>query len=143
MSAPKGHRSALTSVFKYKIPDLQDSFALQDLICSFELDRPLQPVWPPAWDLVKGLDYLHGPVFEPLPSKPRRVVTMKFLFLLSLATAKRVGELQDLLFRVAFQSPDLSFFVFTRVCGESRVCKEFSSSFHFGSVVVGLCWASP
>ena len=38
MSALKGSRSTLSSVFKYKIPDLQDSFILQALIRSFELE---------------------------------------------------------------------------------------------------------
>ena len=108
MSALKGYRSTLSSVFKHKIPDLQDSLILQDLICSFELERPLQPVGLPTWDLVKVLEYLRGPVFQPLPSKPLCVVTMKALLLLSLATAKRVGVLHALSFRVAFQGPDLS-----------------------------------
>ena len=63
---------------------------------------------PPSWDLVKFLDYLHGSVFEPLSSKPMRIVTMKVSFLLASATAKRVGELQALSSRVASRSPDLS-----------------------------------
>ena len=36
------------------------------------------------------------------------VVTMKVLFLLSLATAKQVGELQAVSFQVAFQGNDLT-----------------------------------
>ena len=41
MSSLKGYHSTLTSVFKYKIPELQDSFVLRVLIHSFELERPL------------------------------------------------------------------------------------------------------
>ena len=35
------------------------------------------------------------------------ILTMKTLFLLSLSTAKRVGELKALSYRVAFKGPDL------------------------------------
>ena len=117
MSALKGYRSTLTSAFKYRIPGLQDSFVLSDLISSCELERPLQPIGPPSWDLIKVLEYLLGPVFEPLPSKPLHIVTIKGLFLLSLATAKRVGELQALYFQVAFNGPDLKvYLVYRELC---------------------------
>ena len=53
------------------------------------------------WALTFGV-----PFFEPLHSKPLKVITMKTLFLLSLAAAKRVGELQALLCHDAFQDPD-------------------------------------
>ena len=82
VSALKGYRSTLPSVFKYKIPELQDRFVLRDLIRSFEVERSLKPVGPPSWDLVKVLEYLWGPVFEPLSSKPLQIVTIKALFLL-------------------------------------------------------------
>ena len=80
---------------------------MHDLICSFELERPSAPVGPPSWDLVKVLEYLPGPVFEPLSSKPLRVITVKTLFLLALATAKRVGELQALSHCVVSQGLDI------------------------------------
>ena len=48
------------------------------------------------------LSFLRGPTFEPLSSRPHWVVMMEVLFLLSLATAKRVAELQAVSFRVAF-----------------------------------------
>ena len=81
VSAVKCYRSTLASVFKYKLPELRDSFVLNDLIRSFETERPLHPVSPPSWDLVKVLNYLQGYSFEPLHWKPLRVVTMKTLFL--------------------------------------------------------------
>ena len=93
VSAITGNRSTLVSVFKYHVPELLDSFVLRDLICSFEIICPRCPVGPPSWDLVKVLTYLRGSVFEPLSSKPLRVVTMKVSFLLAFATAIRVGEL--------------------------------------------------
>ena len=96
------------SVFKYKLHEIHDSFILKDLIRSFEIERPLRPVGPPYWDLVKLLYRLRGSFSEPLHCKPLKVVMMKTLFLLSLATAKRVGELQAISCRVAFQGPDIS-----------------------------------
>ena len=42
------------------------------------------------------LDHLRGPFYEPLVLKPLNDLTMETLFLLSLATAKLVGELQAL-----------------------------------------------
>ena len=47
-------------------------------------------------------------MFEPLASKDLRTITCKVLFLLSLATAKQVSELQALLRSVAFSGKDLS-----------------------------------
>ena len=42
------------------------------------------------------LTYLVSPAFEPLSQASFRALTLKTLFLLALATAKRVGELQAL-----------------------------------------------
>ena len=104
----KGYCSTLISVFKFRLPELLDSFVLKDLICSFEIECPRRPVGPPLWDLVKVLIYLRGSTSEPLASKPLHLVTMKVSFLLALATAKRVGELQALSCRVASYGPDIS-----------------------------------
>ena len=108
VSVVKGFRSMLTSVFKYRLPELSDHFLLRDLIRSFELEHPVWPPCPPTWDLCRVLEYLRGPVFEPLASKDLRTVTRKVLFLLALATEKRVSELQALSRSVAFCGKDLS-----------------------------------
>ena len=50
------------------------------------------------------LEYLRSPVFEPLSSASLRDLTRKTLFLVALATAKRVGELRALLRVVSFSS---------------------------------------
>ena len=105
----------LSTVFEFRLPELQDSFILRDLLHSFELERPRCPPGPPALDLVKVLEFLHGPTFEPLHSSLLPVVTMKVLFLLSLATVKRVGELQAISRRVAFRGHNLSICLFARV----------------------------
>ena len=66
---------------------------LQDLVRSFKVEVP---VCPPPWDLQVVLRFLHSSTFEPLSSLSLRSLTKKVLFLVSLATAKRVSELQAL-----------------------------------------------
>ena len=61
---------------------------------------------PPAWDLSKVLQYLVTSAFEPLSHASFRALTLKTLFLLALATAKRVGELQALSSLVTFVGAD-------------------------------------
>ena len=61
---------------------------------------------PPTWDLSVVLRFLNSSAFEPLFRAPLRTLTQKVLFLLALATAKRVGELQALSSVVTFVSSD-------------------------------------
>ena len=50
--------------------------------------------------------FLRGPPFEPLASTSLRSLTQKVLFLVSLATARRVGELQAVSWEVSFSGSD-------------------------------------
>ena len=59
---------------------------------------------PPAWDLEMVLRYLRSSSFEPLSSLSLCSLMKKVLFLVSLATAKRVSELQALSRYVCFSS---------------------------------------
>ena len=59
---------------------------------------------PPAWDLLKVLNYLRSSVSEPLFNSSLRDLTRKTTFLVALATAKRVGEIQALSCFVSFSS---------------------------------------
>ena len=52
------------------------------------------------------LTYLVSPAFEPLSQASFHALTLKPLFLLALATAKRVGELQALSSVVTFVAGD-------------------------------------
>ena len=61
---------------------------------SFKVEAPCRSVHPPSWDLMKVLEYLRYSVFEPLSLSSLRDLTRKTLFLVAVATAKRVGELQ-------------------------------------------------
>ena len=57
---------------------------------------PVHSVRPPCWDLEVVLGYLRLSAFEPISSLSLRSLTKKVLFLVSLATARRVIELQAL-----------------------------------------------
>ena len=57
---------------------------------------------PPSWDLSKVLLFLLSSAFESLRDALLRALTKKVLFLLALATAKCVGELQALSHIVSF-----------------------------------------
>ena len=104
----KGYRAMLSAVFKFPLPEISNSPILKDLIRSFEISAP-RPLFfpPPPWDLDKVLQYLSGPPFEPLVRASFLDKTKKALFLLAMATAKRVSELQALSFSVSFQGEDL------------------------------------
>ena len=105
-SSIASYRSMLSVVFRFVLPELSSHFVLRDLLHSFRLERPPSLSRVPPWDLSLVLSFLRGPPFEPLSSSLRDL-TLKVLFLLSLATARRVGELQALSSQVSFSGDDL------------------------------------
>ena len=107
LSTIKGYRAMLAAVFKFPLPEISSSPVLKDLIRSFEISAPRPIFPPPPWDLDKVLEFLSGPPFEPLARASFLDKTKKALFLLAMATAKRVSELQALSFSVSFQGEDL------------------------------------
>ena len=107
LSTIKGYRAMLSAVFKFPLPEISTSPILKDLFRSFEISAPRPLFPPPPWDLDKVLQYLSGPPFEPLARASFLNKTKKALFLLAMATAKRVSEFQALSFSVSFQGEDL------------------------------------
>ena len=107
LSSVKAHRSMLSSVFQFKLPALGEDRVLHDLVRSFSIERPRRPQAPPSWDLDAVLRHLMSSAFEPLESVSLRALTKKTLFLVSLATAKRVSEIQALSKTVAAIGYDL------------------------------------
>ena len=105
----------LSGVFRFVLPELSSHFVLCDLLCSFCLEHPLSSSRVPPWDLSHVLSFLRGPPFEPLSSCSLRDLTRKVLFLVSLATARRVGELQAVSAEVSSSGGDLD--VSSRVLG--------------------------
>ena len=106
VSSLRGYRSVLSAVFRFHLPSLSSDPVIRDLLRSFRLSSAERVLRPPAWDLSKVLTYLVSPAFEPLSQATFRALTLKTLFLLALATAKRVGELQALSSVVTFVGGD-------------------------------------
>ena len=106
VSAIKGYRFMLSFVFRFKLPSISSSKVLKDLIKSFFLQRPVLKS-PFAWDLNRVLSALRAPPFEPLDSITIRHLIQKCLFLIALATAKRVSEIHALSSVVGKQGNDL------------------------------------
>ena len=106
VSSIMGYKSMLSTVFRFQLPDLSSHPVLRDLLRSFRLAAPCHPLRPPAWDLAAVLTYLNSAVFEPLRVASVRNLLKKVLFLLALATARLVGELQALSRSVLFVDAD-------------------------------------
>ena len=96
----------LSAVFRFQLPSLSSHPMLRDLLRSFCFESAERQLRPPAWDLSLVLRFLNTSTFEPLSVAPLRALTQKVLFLLALATAKRVGELQALSSVVTFVHGD-------------------------------------
>ena len=106
VSSIRGYRSMLSAVFHFHLPSLSSHPVVRDLLRSFCLETAERQLRPPAWDLSMVLRFLNSSAFEPLSDAPLRALTQKVLFLLALATAKRVGELQVLSSVVTFVHGD-------------------------------------
>ena len=99
-----GYRSMLSAVFRSVLPEISTSAVLHDLLRSFRVEAPIRSVTPPTWNLLTVLEFLKSPIFEPLQQASLRDLTRKTLFLIALASAKKVSELQALSRTVAFSS---------------------------------------
>ena len=99
VSIVKGYCSALNSVLALKGRDLAASREITTLLRSFA--RSVNPVElrPPAWDVSLVLQSLTRAPYEPLRTCEERFLAQKMLFLLALASAKRIGELHALSYR--------------------------------------------
>ena len=93
VSKVKGYSSALNSVLALKGRDLASSWEITMFLCSFS--RSVDPVElrPPAWDVALVLQSLTGAPHEPLRTCDECFLAQKTLFLLALASAKRICEL--------------------------------------------------
>ena len=97
----------LSSTFRLVLPEIASSPILKDLLRSFKIERPVAVNRTPSWDLNIVLRFLRSDQFEPLELVPLRECTKKVLFLVALATAHRVGELQAVSKVVSFQGQDI------------------------------------
>lgn len=107
VSAIRGYKAMLNSVFAYKGFNLSDDPVLSDIskACARLAPRTINRT--PSWNVDVVLKALTLPPFEPLRLASMRDITKKTLFLVALATARRVSELQALSSNVATQDSDL------------------------------------
>ena len=138
VSSLRGYRSVLSAVFRFHLPSLSSDPVIRDLLRSFRLSSAERVLRPPAWDLSKVLTYLVSPAFEPLSQASFRTLTMKTLFLLALATAKRVGELQALS-SITLCGWGCLPFLHPAVCRQVGVAHPFHPSLLLGEVLSRLC----
>ena len=101
VSAVKGYCSALNSVLALKGLDLAASREITTLLRSCARSVNSVELRPPAWDVSLVLQSLTGAPYEPLRTCEERFLAQKTLFLLALASAKRIGELHALSYRVS------------------------------------------
>ena len=119
-SSIASYRSMLSVVFRFILPELSSHFVLRDLLRSFHLERPLPSSRVPPWDLSLVLSFLRGPPFQPLSSFSLWDLTRKVLFLLSLETVLRVGELQALSAQVSSSGDDLFLSYLPEFCAKTE-----------------------
>ena len=101
ISAVKGYSSALNSVLALKGRGLASSREITMLLRSFSSSVNPVELRPPEWDVALVLENLTGAPYEPLRTCDERFLVQKTLFLLALASAKRIGELHALSYRVS------------------------------------------
>ena len=124
ISAVKGYRSALNSVFALEGMNLADSCPISMLIRSFSKSVRPEELHPPAWDVTLVLQSLTQAPYKPLRTSDECFLAPKTLFLLALASAKWIGELHALSHRIS-HSRGWGEVSFTFVAG--FVCKDAGS----------------
>ena len=93
----KGYRSAIAFIYRLiGVRDPGTDFFLSALISNFEKERPTPARLFPKWSLDIVLQYLSSSTFEPSNSASLAALTYKCVFLITLATALRVGEVHAL-----------------------------------------------
>ncbi len=96
VSAIKSHPCALAPVLRQSSIDITHDKGLSSLFCSFTVFCPLCLPRLPAWNWSLALRSLLRPPYEPLWTASMRDVYLKTVFLLALATARRVSGMHGL-----------------------------------------------
>ena len=94
-----GYRTAIADHLGPTGIEISNSFELNRLIASFHRDRPVKDRNIPSWDLSLVLLALTKAPFEPLKDAPLKILTFKTVFLMTLASGRRRGEVHAWTFR--------------------------------------------
>ena len=118
--AVRGYRASLNSVFALTGRDLAASREVSMLFRSFSKTARPERLRPPNWDVSLVLQSLTRAPYEPLRSADERFLAQKTLVLIALASAKRIGELHALSYRVSHSRAwgEVSFCLRSRFCGK-------------------------
>ena len=93
VSTIKGYRSTISNTLKYKTGyDFGSHPVLSELIKSFAKQRPVDRSLAPKWDLAFVLSHMCKAPFEALDKASLFHLSVKTVFLVTLATARRVSE---------------------------------------------------
>ena len=93
VSTIKGYRSTISNTLKYKTGyDFGSNPVLSELIKSFAKQRPVDRSLAPKWDLAFVLSHMCKAPFEPLDKASLFHLSVKTVFLVNLATTRRVSE---------------------------------------------------
>ncbi|KAK6169827.1 hypothetical protein SNE40_020807 [Patella caerulea] len=93
-STISGYRSSISNTLKhFGRNDISTHVALTDLFQFYNRERPVVRSLTPQWSLALVLDSLTKAPYEPLRSASLKFVTLKTVFLLALASARRVSEI--------------------------------------------------
>ena len=97
VSTIKGYRSTISNTLKYKTGyDFGSHPVLSELIKSFAIQRQVDRSLAPKWDLAFVLSHMCKAPFEPLDKASLFYLSVKTVFLVTLATARRVSEVHAL-----------------------------------------------
>ena len=97
VSTIKGYRSIISNTLKFKSgTNIGLDPIISWLIKAFEIQRPIQRFLAPKWDLAGVLSSLYKDPYEPLHKASLLRLTVKTVFLLTMATAKWVSEIHAL-----------------------------------------------
>ena len=93
VSTIKGYISTISNTLKYKTGyDFGSHPVLSELIKSFAIQRPVDRSLAPKWDLAFVLSHMCKAPFEPLDKASLFYLSVKTVFLVTLATSRRVSE---------------------------------------------------
>ena len=87
-----GYRTAIAGHLGPAGIEISHSFELNRLSSSCHRDRPVKDRNIPSWDLSLVLLALTKPPFEPLKDAPLKILIFKMVFLMTLASGRRRGE---------------------------------------------------
>lgn len=108
-STIEGFRAAISQVlFATSDLDLSDNYFINRLMSNFSKQKTSKSNKMPEWDLSLVLQALKEGPFEPMRKANLKWVTLKTVFLIALASAKRRGELHAIRFSTFSRKEDWS-----------------------------------